>query len=527
MFVSLMLLNGESCPSEGTEAFCAYNPLTGKALTNWYPVSPWSEVEFAIKSAARAFEKVKTWPGERFAEFLDAYATEIEDRADRLVEAAHEETGYPVSPRLKDVELPRTTNQLRLAANAARTGSWKRPIIDTASNIRSEFGSLGPVVVFGPNNFPFAFNGISGGDFAAAIAAGNPVIAKAHPSHPTTTAIFAEAALAALEKTSMPAGFVQLIFQMDYEDGEKLVSHPLIGATAFTGSRHGGLVLKAAADKAGKPIYLELSSINPIFILEGALAERGDALADEFVVSCLMGTGQFCTNPGMVILPKSKLAEEFVQKVTEKFHNAPAGALLAENVKSNFLSGIKQLQQAGAELLTGGGVAEGEGYRCQNTLFKVSGSEFLSNAERLQAEAFGNESLLVIADDVKQMVEIAAALEGNLTGCLYTETTGKDDAVYDQIAPVLRQKVGRLLNDKMPTGVAVVPSMNHGGPYPSTGHPGFTSVGIPASITRFAMLQCYDNVRPHRLPSALQDKNPTGEMWRLVDGNWTQADVGK
>ena len=190
MQVSPLLVNGESYPSEGTDAFCAYDPTTGKPLDVWYPISPWSEVEYAVKCAASAFEKVKTWPGERFALFLEAYAQEIEARADRLVEAAHQETAYTVSPRLKDVELPRTTNQLRLAAKAARSGSWKQATIDTGSNIRSELGPLGPVVVFGPNNFPFAFNGISGGDFAAAVAAGNPVIAKAHPAHPTTTAIF-------------------------------------------------------------------------------------------------------------------------------------------------------------------------------------------------------------------------------------------------------------------------------------------------------------------------------------------------
>ncbi|MEZ6044800.1 MAG: aldehyde dehydrogenase family protein [Planctomycetaceae bacterium] len=325
MTTSSILIQGQWKSSTGTETFNAYSPATGEALTESFPVSPWSEVEAAIKAAAAAFEEVKTWPGERFAQFLEAYATEIEALADELVAAAHEETGYPVSPRLKDVELPRTTNQLRLAAKAARTGSWKQPTIDSASNIRSEFGPLGPVVIFGPNNFPFAFNGISGGDFAAAVAAGNPVIAKGHPAHPQTTCLFAQAAQTAADKTEMPAGFVQLIYQLDYADGEKLVSHPLIGASAFTGSRKGGLALKAAADKAGKPIYLELSSINPIFILEGALAEKGDALVDEFVTSCLMGTGQFCTNPGLVILPKSDLADKFVNGVKEKFAAAPAG----------------------------------------------------------------------------------------------------------------------------------------------------------------------------------------------------------
>ncbi|QDU81959.1 NADP-dependent fatty aldehyde dehydrogenase [Polystyrenella longa] len=525
MAVSKVLIGGKWIESAGKETFQALNPATGELLPEQFPVSPWSEIKEAIQAAAVAASAVKQWPGERFARFLEDYAIEIEARADALVEAAHLETAYPVSPRIKDVELPRTSNQLRTAAQAARTGAWKQATIDTASNIRSEFGPLGPIAIFGPNNFPLAFNGMAGGDFAAAVAAGNPVITKGHPAHPATTRILAEAAYMAAEKTQMPPGFVQLLYQMDYKDGEKLVSHPLMGATAFTGSRQGGLALKAAADKAGKPIYLELSSINPIFLLPEVLEEKGESLAEEFTGSCLMGTGQFCTNPGLVVVPATSAGQDFIKSVTEKFKAAPTGTLLAKNVEQNLLDGIRTLKAAGAELLTGGEAVDGDRLTCQNTLLKVSAADFLKNAEALQSEAFGNASLLVVADDVKQMLAIAESLEGNLTGCLYSESTGKDDAAYDQVAPVLRQKVGRLLNDKMPTGVAVVPSMNHGGPYPSTGHPGFTSVGIPASLVRFGMLQCYDNVRPHRLPATLQDKNPTGETSRLIDGEWTVADV--
>jgi NADP-dependent aldehyde dehydrogenase len=439
---------------------------------------------------------------------------------------AHRETALPIKPRLRDVELPRTVNQLRQAAAAARDGSWAMPTIDTKLNIRSCFSAIGPVIVFGPNNFPFAFNSISGGDFAAAIAAGNPVIAKANSSHPGTTRLFGGIAQRASEASGMPAATVQLIYRTSHADGERLVSDARTGATGYTGSRPAGLKLKAAADAAGKPIYLELSSINPVVILPGALRERSDAVADEFTTSCLMGTGQFCTKPGLVLLLAGNEAEMFVQALVKRFKNAPVGTLLSSRVWESLSDSVKALQGAGAEILVGGDNGAGKGHSFANTLLRVRGSQFLENAHGFQREAFGNASLIVVADDAGQAAIIIDRLEGNLTGCVYSSTNGEDDRVYDQLATHLRARVGRLLNDKMPTGVAVSPAMNHGGPYPATGHAGFTAVGIPASLRRFAALECYDNVRPSRLPAILQDKNPTGATWRTIDGAWSQADLG-
>ena len=195
--------------------------------------------------------------------------------------------------------------------------------------------------------------------------------------------------------------------------------------------------------------------------------------------------------------------------------------MLGEGVAQSLASGIATLISGGATVVAGGKPQDGGAITHENTLLRVEGDVFLANPERLQTEAFGNESLFVVAKNAEQLVEIARHVEGNLTGCLYTHRGGQDDALYDHVAAVLRTRVGRLLNDKMPTGVAVSPAMNHGGPFPATGHPGFTAVGIPASLHRFAMLECYDNVRPHRLPPALKDENPTGKMWRLIDGTWT------
>jgi NADP-dependent aldehyde dehydrogenase len=525
MTLQPILIDGRWRPARAAATFRAQNPATREPLPDEYPTSAWEDCDEALAAADRAFAVLRTLPGERLAEFLEAYAARIEARQGDLVETAHTETALPRSPRLANVELPRTTNQLRQAAAAAREGSWRLAAIDTRANIRSCLAPLGPVWVFGPNNFPLAFGSASGGDFAAAIAAGNPVIAKANSSHPATTRIFAEEAEAARQATGLPSGTVQLIYRTSHADGERAVADPRTGATGFTGSRSAGLKLKAAADAAGKPIYLELSSVNPVVFLPGALVERPAQLAEEFTSSCLMGTGQLCTNPGLVLLVRGDATDTFLRQIAERFQAAPVGTLLSSAVERSLEASVRTLREAGAQVVVGGTPGGGQGYSHSNTLLSVTGRQFLDRAEPLQTEAFGNCSLLVVADDVAQLCQVIDRLEGNLTGCVYSDTGGSDDVAYDQVAPHLRQRVGRLLNDKMPTGVAVSPAMNHGGPYPATGHPGFTAVGIPASLRRFAALHCYDNLRPHRLPPVLQDKNPGGATWRLIDGRWTQADV--
>jgi alpha-ketoglutaric semialdehyde dehydrogenase len=526
MTVRPVLIGGQwrAADAQG-KTFRAENPATKEPLPDEYPVSSWKDCDEALDAASSAAESLRNMPAEKLAAFLEQYAARIEARKDELVEMAHAETALPKSPRLADGELPRTTSQLRQAAAAARDGSWAMSTIDTKAGIRSCYAPLGPVCVFGPNNFPFAFNSIAGGDFAAAIAAGNPVIAKANSSHPGTTRLLAEEAEAAGRATGMPPSTVQLLYRTSHADGERLVSDPRVGATGYTGSRSAGLKLKAAADVAGKPIYLELSSINPVVILPGAIDERLDEIAGEFTTSCLMGTGQFCTNPGVVILLKNIASDTLISTVADKFKAAPIGTLLSKGVESSLAENIATLTSAGAKPVVGNALGGGKGYSFANTLLCASGRDFLNNPERLQTEAFGNVSLMVVADDVGQACDVIEHLEGNLTGCIYSHRGGRDDADYDRLAPRLRQRVGRLLNDKMPTGVAVSSAMNHGGPFPATGHPGFTAVGIPASLLRFAMLHCYDNVRPHRLPACLQNKNPTGQTWRLIDGHWSQADV--
>lgn len=521
-----VLINGTWRASEAEREFKAFNPTTGDSLSVTYPVSSWADVDSALDAAASAYTQIQTLPRETIAQFLESFATRIEENATSLVEMANLETGLPTAPRLADVEIPRTVGQIRQAAQAAREASWTTPTIDSKSNIRSMLQGLGPVAVFGPNNFPFAFGSASGGDFAAAIAAGNPVIAKANTSHPGTTRLFAELAHKAAEQTGLPAGTVQLIYATSRDSGYKLVSDERLGATGFTGSRNAGLALKKAADEAGKPIYLELSSVNPVVVLPGAIAQNSEGLAAEFVGSCTMAAGQLCTKPGLIVVPTGAAGDEFVASAAANFNAGPVGTLLSRFSAEQISETADKMVQAGATLLTDKVEQEGTRFCHANTFLSITGEQFIGNGELFQEEMFGNASMVIRSSSTAQTVQIINALEGNLTGCIYSGTDGSDDVAYDEIEPALRQKVGRLINDKMPTGVAVSPAMNHGGPFPCSGHPGFTAVGLPAALKRFGALKCFDNVRQHRLPDVLQDTNPSDNIWRLVDGQWTTANLG-
>jgi 2,5-dioxopentanoate dehydrogenase len=523
MTIHPVLIAGRWRPAQSKSAFRAQDPATGESLPDEYPVSEWADCDAALDAATEAAGRLRTTSPDVIARFLDGYAARIEARKADLVDMAHAETGLAKAPRLADVELPRTSGQLRQAAAAAREGSWALPTIDRKLDIRSLLAPIGPVWVFGPNNFPFAFNSAAGGDFAAAIAAGNPVIAKANSSHPGTTRLLAEEAHAASGEAGLPPATVQLLYRTSHADGGRLVADPRTGATGYTGSRAAGLELKRAADAAGKPIYLELSAVNPVAILPGALAARRAALVDEFVTSSLMGTGQFCTNPSLVLLLAGDATEQFVAGVKARFEAAAPAPLLSSGVAQPLAASVGALQAAGAGLVTGGRALTTPGYRFANTLLRVSGDAFLAAPGKLQTEAFGNAALFVVARDSEQLLAIVDTLEGSLTGSFYTDTGGADDVLHDRLEPRLRPRVGRLLNDKMPTGVAVTAAMNHGGPYPSTGHPGFTAVGIPASLRRFAMLQCFDQVRQARLPALLRDEPPHDRVFRFVDGEWRRG----
>ncbi|MEO1697826.1 MAG: aldehyde dehydrogenase family protein [Planctomycetota bacterium] len=519
-----VLVAGRWRAADASSEFRARDPRTGDAVGDTYPTSRWSDVDEALDAAAAAARALRAASPDVVADFLEGYADRIEARAGEICALAGQETALPTETRLAGIELPRTTGQLRKAAAAARAGDWAQATIDTAAGIRSVLEPIGPVVVFGPNNFPLAFGSASGGDFAAAVAAGNPVIAKAHPLHPGTTRLLAEEAHSAAESAGLPPGAVQLLYDVDHAEGERLVADPRVGAVAFTGSRSGGLALKRAADAAGTPIYLELGAVNPTFVLPGALAERGAAIAGELAGSCLLGTGQFCTNPGLVLTVAGDRAEALVEGVADAFRSAPAGTLFSGSGRDGLARAVAALRTAGAESVVGGGPEDGTHAVHQNTLLRVDGAAFLERHAALQEEAFGNAMLVVVAADEDELVRSASLLEASLTGCIVSAHDGGDDALYGRVQAELRPRVGRLLDDKMPTGVAVSPAMHHGGPFPAAGHPGFTAVGVPGALRRFAGLACYDNVRPHRLPPLLADANPRG-AWRSVDGEYTKDPI--
>lgn len=521
-----ILLAGRWQPSlEPAGTFRAADPTTGEAIGPAFPVSGAADIEAAVAAASAVAAELAATPPARIAAFLDAYADALDADADTLVALAHAETALAAPTRLRGNELPRTSGQLRQAAQAVRSYAWTRPVIDTAAGLRAHLAPLSkPVLVFGPNNFPFAFNAVAGSDFASAIAARNPVIAKAHPLHPATSQRLAQLAHQALLDAGLPAAAVQLLYQFDNALGLELAGDARLGAIGFTGSRAGGLALKAAADAAGIPFYAELSSVNPVFLLPGALAERGAALAQEFFASCTLGSGQFCTNPGVVVVPRGSDGDAFAGAATEHFAAAAPMVLFSRGGVDHLRQAVATLRQAGAELLAGGDAGEGAGFRYAPTLLSVDAADFLARPRALQTEAFGPVALLLRVADTDEMAAAARAFEGNLTGTLYRAADGSDDAAWQAVAPLLRARVGRLINSKMPTGVAVSAAQNHGGPFPSTGHPGFTAVGMPSAIHRFAALHSYDAVPDALLPMELRDANPGG-VQRLIDGQWTSADV--
>lgn len=499
-----ILVNDSWIASSSKTTFPSINPKTTSPLPGEYPVSGWADIEPALVAAEQAFTQLQQLPDAVRADFLEKYASRLEANKAALIEAASSETGLPAEPRLGTNELPRTCDQLRQAAQSVRLKTWQQPTIDAARNIRSCFIPLGPALVIGPNNFPFAYNSIAGGDFASAIAAGCPVIAKGHPAHPRTTQLLAEQALLASKEAGLPSGTVQLIYHVTNEDGLKLVADPRIAAIGFTGSKIAGLSLKKVADEHGKPIFLEMGSLNPVVILPGALTERSAALLDEITGSCLLGMGQFCTNPGLLFFLAGAPTESFLTGMVEKYRSTPVGTLLTQGVRDNLTASVKAIVSAGAKILVGGEPGGGTGFSYQHTLLRTTGKLFISNPAGLQREAFGNATLAIVCDSIAELHTALKCLEGQLVGSIYSDATGKDDADYAGVERILRNKVGRLLNDKMPTGVMVSPAMNHGGPFPATGHPHFTAVGFPGSIRRFCMLASYDSVRPDRLPEVLK-----------------------
>jgi NADP-dependent aldehyde dehydrogenase len=518
-----MLIAGTPVRGTGRE-IRGIDPHTGAALEPAYAYGDASHVEAACSAAAQAFHAYRSAPVETRARFLEAIADNLEAIGDALVERAHAESGLPV-PRLTG-EVGRTAGQLRLFAGVLREGSWNEARIDPAipdrtplprPDIRQRSVPLGPVAVFGASNFPLAFS-VAGGDTASALAAGCPVVVKAHDAHPGTSELVGRAIAQAVAATGMPAGVFSLLYGHGPDLGTALVTDPRIKAVGFTGSRSGGMALMAAA--AGRrepiPVYAEMSAINPVFLLRGALAARAADLGRAFVGSLTLGSGQFCTNPGLVIAVDGPGLDAFVAAAGAAVAATAPTAMLTPGIAENFRTGVEALQND-AELVARGSSDPGPAVSCRAALFSSDAPAFLGSAA-LQAEVFGASGVIVRCADDAEMLRVAAEIEGQLTATIHAEES--DHAQAGDLLPILELKAGRILFNGWPTGVEVGHAMVHGGPFPSTSDSRTTSVGARA-IERFLRPVCYQSVPNSLLPNAIADGNPDG-LWRRIDGRLTR-----
>lgn len=521
--VQPVLVDGGWCAATAVETYRAFDPTAGSTRESLWPVSSWADVERALDAAGRAAAELRRLPAAAIGLFLERYADRIASIAGELVALAHAETGLAVSPRLSEVEMPRTLDQLRQAAAAAREGSWRMAMIDTARNIRSLAVGLGPVVIFPPANFPLAYGAVTGGDFAAAIAAGNPVIAKAHPGCPAVSHRAAGEAVAALQETGLPGAAVQLLHGIAPADGERLVADPRVGATGFTGGQAAGRRLFAAAAAAGRVIWVEMGSINPVVLLPGAVAERPHDLAAELTASVTGSAGQFCTKPGIVVFVDDAAAGGFVAAVRERFAALAPQVLLGPTGRRRLVDSLGRLEAAGARVLVGGTAALATG-PCTHppTLLEVRGADVVATPDRLLVEAFGNATILVRCQSIAELAAVIGSVPGALGASLYRSQDGRDDSAFGSLAALLVERAGRLIENRMPTGLAVTPPMQHGGPWPSAGPAFFSAVGFPWTMLRFARRVCFDGFGQERLPDLLRDLPPSGRPWRFVDGGWTR-----
>jgi NADP-dependent aldehyde dehydrogenase len=511
--------------------FQAQHTAQGSLLTPDFGDATAEQADAALQAADAAFDSLRLASTETRAAFLDSLADEILALGDALLERAHTETALPLA-RLTG-ERGRTIGQCRMFASLLREGSWLRPSIDLAQpdrqplpkpDVRKMFQPLGPVVVFGASNFPLAI-GVVGTDSVCALAAGCPVVVKGHPAHPGTCELLTQAVYRALEKHQLPKGAFSLLHGRGHEIGLTLARHPLTQAIAFTGSLRGGRALFDAANARPHPIpvYAEMGSVNPVFLLPGALKERGEKIAEAFVQSVNMGVGQFCTNPAMVLGIKSPELTSFTQAAGSAAAQAPPTSMLHRGISEAYEAGtavwhtIDGIQLAGKS-------SEAPDHSLSQAACRIFTAplELVEKNEELQREVFGPCSIVAEASDLDSMLAFASTLEGQLTAALHG--TEQDLRDYAPLVRLLERKVGRIIFNGFGTGIEPCPSMHHGGPYPAASHSHFTSIGTD-SILRFVRPVCYQGFPDDQLPPALQNSNPTQAM-RLVDGTLTRDPIG-
>ncbi|MBC7570738.1 MAG: aldehyde dehydrogenase (NADP(+)) [Spirosoma sp.] len=523
---------GQEATIGNGDVFYAHAPAHNETLPNEFANVTTEQASLAVARATAAFGPYSSVTPQQRADFLEAIAQEIENLGDALIERAVLESGLPTG-RITG-ERGRTTGQLRLFARLLREGSWVDARINPAPagvpgpdrqplprpDLRRMLVPLGPVVVFGASNFPLAFS-VAGGDTASALAAGCPVVCKAHPAHPGTSSLVGSAIIKAAQKTGIPDGVFSLL-HADNDVAQGLVADPAIKAVGFTGSRRGGLALLRVAQQRTEPIpvFAEMSAVNPVVILPGAIAGDATTVAAGLAASVTLGVGQFCTNPGLIFLMQSPQTDVFLDTLAEKIRISAPATMLSTGIKRAYQDGIQHIQvMPGIHIL-----AEADADAADNrtegrpTILTTTAPQFLSNSE-LSHEIFGPSSLVVICRTEAELADCINSLEGQLTATLYATTHELAQSETNWIA-LLQEKAGRLLFGGLPTGVEVSEAMMHGGPFPATTDSRSTSVGTGA-ILRWVRPVSYQSFPDSLLPPALQDANPLG-IWRNIDGEMTR-----
>jgi alpha-ketoglutaric semialdehyde dehydrogenase len=507
--------------------FRAVNPATGEALEPSFSAADQAAVDRGCALAWSAFDRFRELDSELRARFLETIAAQIMDLGDELLERGNVESSLPIA-RLTG-ERARTVGQLRLFADELRKGGWLGIRVDpvfpgrkplSRSDLRLRKVPLGPVVVFGASNFPLAFS-VAGGDTAAALAAGCPVIFKGHPAHPGTSELVAQAIVAAVTACQLPPGVFSLLNSNSRALGAALVAHPRVKAVGFTGSRAGGLALMKIASERPEPIpvYAEMSSINPVLLLPGALAARADDLGREFVGSLSLGVGQFCTNPGLIVAVEGADLERFIASAVAALNQVAPAVMLTPGIHGAYEQGVERLlQHPQVRVLARG--AESQGIHCgRSALFSVAASDMLQHPEILD-EVFGPSSVVIRCGDESQLLEVLEHLDGQLTATLHV--TSQDEPLAGRLLPVLERKAGRLIANGWPTGVEVSHAMVHGGPFPATSDGRSTSVGTLA-IERFLRPVCYQDFPDSLLPAPLR-RDAVALRPHRMDGTYKEAD---
>jgi alpha-ketoglutaric semialdehyde dehydrogenase len=514
--------------AKGTKTYKTFNPQLNIENRNVFVEATSDEINEAATLASEAFKIFRTISGDKKADFLNAIADEILALDDDLIQTYCSESGLPEG-RAKG-ERGRTIGQLRMFAELVKDGSWVEASIDTAipnrepfpkSDIRKMDIPLGTVVVFGASNFPLAYS-TAGGDTAAALAAGCPVIVKSHPMHAGTGELVASAIVKAAKQTGMPEGVFSNLNSSGIEVGVQLVQHPQVKAVGFTGSIRGGRALFDLASKREEPIpvFAEMGSINPVVILPEALKNRSESLAKTYAGSITLGTGQFCTNPGLLLGIKGKSLSSFIQKLSDEIIKIEPSCMLHPNIIGAYESN-KQKALAQPELsIVADFNTEVKTNYARQTITTVEGHTFLENTT-LHQEVFGPYSMVVQCENVDQLEAIISKLEGQLTGTLIADND--EMSKYPQIVSAMQNRVGRLIYNGVPTGVEVCPSMVHGGPYPASTDSRFTAVGIH-SIKRWVRPFSYQDWPNALLPNELKNENPL-KITRLVNNKLTKDSI--